>query len=414
MSRTPESTTTAAADPAAEQIFYGIMMGDGSALYESYDQLRSTAPALLTSDGSLVLSRHADCDAALRNPALGKGDEFMRMKVSAVPEETLRTLMERLQRSMIMVNPPEHTRLRRLVSKAFTAGHVEGLRPAVAQRTRTLLAGLAAEQGADFMTDFALIQPSHVISDLLGVPESDRPALTPHILNLGLLVEPTATPEQVATGITAEAELAGYLADLLRHKRAQPADDMLSRLAAEQENDALDETEMLATALLLFLGGNKTTADLLGNSVHTLLTHPDQLRRLRDDPGLAGSAVEEMLRWDSPMQLNARTALEGATVAGTKVEPGQTIIILLGAANHDPERFTDPGTVDIGRPDNRHLAFSAGIHFCLGGPLARLEAAVFLEQLVTDYSGVAFAGDPVRHPGIGMRSFDSLPVTLTK
>jgi cytochrome P450 len=405
---------TATADPAAEQIFYGIMMSDGSSLYESYDQLRAKAPALFTSDGSLVLSRHADCAAALRNAALGKGDEFMRLKVSSVPEETLRTLMERLQRSMIMVNPPEHTRLRRVVSSAFTASHVEALRPLVARRTETLLNDVAGSSGGDFMELFALRQPSHVISDLLGVPESDRAMLTPYILDLGLLVEPTATPEQVAAGVTAEAALADYLAELLRHKRQEPGDDLLSRLAATRPDEALDDTEVLATALLLFLGGNKTTADLLGNCVHTLLTHPDEMSRLRADPELAGSAVEEMLRWDAPMQLNARTALQATTVGGAEVKPGQTVIILLGAANHDPERFTDPGTVDIARSDNRHLAFSAGIHFCLGGPLARLEAAEFLRQLVTDYRDLALAGDPVRHPGIGMRGFNSLPVTLQR
>jgi cytochrome P450 len=415
LSLSTSAVTVARTDPDAEKLFFAIMISaGGDDIYPTYHMLREAAPALITSDGTLVLTRFVDCDAALRHRALGKGDEFFRLKAPSVPEEELRRVLEHLQRSMIMVNPPDHTRLRRLVSGAFTGGHTEALRGLITLRTDKLLMDLAEAPGADFMGTFALQLPGNVIADLLGVPESDRLALMPHILNLGLLVQPNPTPEQMAQGVQAATALADYFTELLGQKRADPSDDLLSRLVMARDDDALDDDEVLSTALLLFLAGNKTTSDMLGNGLHSLLTHPDEFRRLRDDRRLILSATDELLRYDPPMQLNARTVLEPVTLVGTDLKPAQSVVTMVGAANRDPERFADPDRLDLGRPDNSHLSFSTGIHYCLGAQLAKLEMEIFLTRLLTDYSDIAAADEPQRQHGMGMRCFDRLPVTLRR
>jgi cytochrome P450 len=408
----PASATLAAANPDAEIIFYGIMTSSGDDVYSSYRALRETAPALLTSDGTLVLSKYADCDAALRDRSLGKGDEFFALKAAPVPEEQLRKILGYLERSLIMVNPPDHTRLRRLVNSGFTARHVETLRNTVAQRVERLLADMADEPTADFIDSFALQLPGSVISDMLGVPEVDRVALRPAILDLALLVQPTPSAEQVNRGVSAAAQVADYFTALLADKRQHPDDDLLSRLVAAHDNDALDDAEVLATALLLFLAGNKTTSDLLANSLYALITHPAALARLREEPGIAPEAVNELARFDPPMQLNARTVLKPVSFAGTQLEPGKAVITMIGSANHDPERFDDPDALILTRPDNAHLSFSAGIHYCFGAQLACLEVEELLSQVLRDYSVIELADEPKRQHGMGMRCFDRLPIAL--
>ncbi|WP_194916714.1 cytochrome P450 [Catenulispora rubra] len=414
MNSPSQDTLPAHADPEAEQLFYSIMVSSGDDLYANYQRLRETAPALLTSDGTLVLSRFADCSDALRHRALGKGDEFMRLKFAPVSPEQLNAVLEHLQRSMIMINPPDHTRIRGHVNAGFTGGHVEALRASVTERAERLLEKLAAEPGGDFVSGFALALPSGVICDLLGVPEADRAALTPHILDLALLVQATPTEEQLGRGVAAAASLADYFTGLLKEKHANPADDMLSRLVATRDGDGLDDGEVLSTALLFFLAGNKTTADMLGNALHAIVTHPDKLAELRADPSVIPTAADELLRFDGPMQLNARTVLEPVTIAGADLEPGKAVIILQGAANHDPERFENPEEMDLRRTNNGHLAFSSGIHFCTGAQLAKLEIEVLLSTVFLGYSEVSFTETPERYPGVGMRYFEELRVSLKR
>ncbi|WP_329213039.1 cytochrome P450 [Streptomyces sp. NBC_01485] len=409
----PEAVTVSArADPDAEQLFYALMMKPVDDPVPDYHRLRELAPALLTGDGTLVLSRHADCDAALRNRSLGKGDEWLKMQLKNVSKDKLRGTMQLLQRSMILANPPDHTRLRGLVSSAFTGRHVEALRPTVTRRTDELLDELADRPGEDLMTLLAVPLPVGTIGDLLGIPGTDRPELIPVIHELGLLMEPAAGSEEINRGVAAQEHLAAYLTGLIAHKRAHPADDLLGRLAAAQTDNALDETEMVATALLLFGAGNTPTANLIGNGLDALFRHPDELRRLREDPGLLRSAVEEMLRYDSPSQFDAFTVLRPHTFAGAELKTGQSVIMLLGAANHDPERFHDPDRFDVGRRRNAHLSFAAGIHHCLGAPLARLQAEVFFGRLLTRFPDACAGGPAQRHPGLGNRGFSHLPVNL--
>lgn len=406
------ATVTARHDPEAEKLFFEIMsnpMNDDP--YPSYHRLREQAPALLLSDGTLVVSRYADCDAALRHRSLGKTDDMRGYLLTPIPEEEFHAAMALLQRSMSFANPPEHTRLRGVVSSAFTNRHVEALRAVIADRTDQLLDALAGAPESDFMTALAKPLPVSVMADLLGVPESDREAITPRFREFAAMAEPVVDAEVFSRAAAAQAELAGYFAELLKHKQAHPADDLLSRLAHAE--DKLDDAEMTSTVLLLFGAGIETTTNLLGNGLYVLLTHAGQFERLRSDPGLVDTAVEELLRYDSPVHLDARSVLEQTTFAGAELAPGQNVTIMLGSANRDPGRFADPDGFDIGRTDNAHLSFAAGPHFCLGAHLTRLEARVFMERLIARSSAVSLSGTPHRRAGLGLRGFAELPVTLT-
>ncbi|XVQ15490.1 cytochrome P450 [Spirillospora sp. CA-255316] len=411
--RAGPAAAVARADPEAEALLAEIMLNPlNEDPYEDYRRLRELAPALLTGDGTVVLTRFEDCDAAFRHRALGKSAQVFAPGPGEAPAARAGSLVDLLLRSMLFANPPDHTRLRRLVGTAFTGRHVEALRDAVRARTGALLEALAAEPGGDFMTAVALPLPVSVISDLLGIPETDRLAFTPRVNTLVAALDPSADQDTIADGEAAGQELYGYFSGLLAGKRASPADDLLSRLAASHVDDALDEAEMIATALLLFAAGFETTTNLLGNGLNALLANPDQLSRLRDHPALMPTAIEELLRYDSPVQFGLRTVLEPVTLAGTELEPGRMVLTLQGAANHDPGRFTDPARLDLGRDEGGHLSFAAGIHFCLGAHLTRLEAQVFLQSLVNGYD-VERAGDPVRRPGFTLRGLERLPLTLS-
>lgn len=414
MGETRPGTATVAArhDPEAEKLFFEIMsnpMNDDP--YSSYHRLRENAPALLLGDGTLVVTRYADCDAALRHRSLGKTDDMRGYLLTPIPEEEFRAAMALLQRSMSFSNPPEHTRLRGVVSSAFTNRHVEALRAVIAERADRMLDALADAPGEDFMAALARPLPVGVIADLLGVPEPDRASITPLFREFAAMAEPVVDAEVFSRAAAAQSELAGYFAELLKHKREHPADDLLSRLAHAE--DGLDDAEMTSTVLLLFGAGIETTTNLLGNGLHVLLTHADQFDRLRADPSLVASAVEELLRYDSPVHMDARSVLEPTTFAGAELAPGQNVTIMLAAANRDPQRFADPDRFDIGRVDNAHLSFAAGAHYCLGAHLTRLEARVFLERLLARTSAVGLAGPPRRRAGLGLRGFAELPVTLT-
>ncbi|GAA2730164.1 cytochrome P450 [Streptomyces nogalater] len=410
-SRPPAQPVVARADTEAEQLFYTIMMQPVEDPYPLYHQLRDAAPALLTGDGTLVLSRHADCNAALRDRSLGKGDEWLKLQLKDVSKDDLRGVMELMQRSMILTNPPDHTRLRRIVASAFTGRHVEALRDGVTRRVDGLLDRLAARPGADLMTELAMPLPVSTIGDLLGIPEADRADLVPVIHELGLLMEPASGPAEINRGVAAQTHLASYLGGLIAEKRQRPQDDLLSRLA-NTSADALDETEVIATALLLFGAGNTPTANLIGNGLDALLRFPEQRLRLTEDPALLPSAVEEMLRFDSPSQFDVFTVLEPHSFAGAELRPGQGVMMMLGAANHDPERFDDPDAFDVARKENGHLSFAAGIHHCLGAHLARLQAEVVFGRLLARFPKLEPAAPAVRHPGLGNRGFDSIPINL--
>lgn len=409
MSQVTPDSQVAGADPEAAQLFFAIMsdpMNDDP--YTSYHRLREKAPALRLPDGTLVLTRHEDCDAALRHRDLGKTDDMRGYLLTPVPEEEFTKAMALLQQSMSFANPPEHTRLRQQFGSAFANRHVELMRAGIAARVDELLDELAAKPGANFMTTVARPLPVAIMADLLGLPESDRATVVPRFAEFAAMAEPIVDAGVFARATAAQQALAEYFTELLEHKRQHPAEDLLSRLAAAE----LDGTEKVANILLLFGAGIETTANLLGNGLHALLTHPEEFARLRADPELVPSAVEEILRFDSPVHLDARTALRPLTVAGVELAAGQGVTTVLGAANRDPERFPEPDRFDIGRADNAHLSFAAGAHFCLGAHLTRLEAQVFFDRLLARSSSVTLDAAPQRRAGLGLRGFAELPVTL--
>ncbi|MGW0056440.1 cytochrome P450 [Nocardia nova] len=381
--------------------------------YEGYRLLRETAPVLVSASGVVVLSRYADCQAALRNRRLGKADESLGFRLTDVPEDLQRTTLHRFRRTMLFRNPPDHERLRRLVADAFTHRHVEQLRPRIAERIDHLLDAAAERERIDIISEIALPLPVAVIGDLLGVPESDRAAAAPLVRCLLAPLEPASDTAAIRRAADAETQLVEYFSTLLAEKRTDPQDDLLSRLAIARGADALDEDEMVGSAILLFAAGFETTTNLIGNGLAALLAHPDQLAALRDEPALASNAVEELLRYDAPVQTNGRTALADTAIGDVSVPDGTVVLMLLGSANRDPDRYDDPDILDLRRRNPAPLSFGSGIHFCLGAALARTEAMELFPRLLARFPGLAADGEPVWRPGLSFRGLASLPVSLT-
>lgn len=383
--------------------------------YPTYARIRELAPILRSSIGAVVFTNHAGCQAALRHPRLGKGIEMVSRRTGlSETEQAEQAELRRERRSLLWLDPPDHTRLRNLVARAFTPRTVAALRPRVEALTDELLDGLA--DGDDFMGAVANPLPVTVIGELLGVPVEERPRFLPLSRAGTLAFEPTATPEVMAAANEAGAEMHDYFVDILARRRADPGDDLLSALlAVEEQGDVLSEPELISTAILLFGVGFETTANLLGNGLLALLRHPEELARLRADPALLAPAVEELLRFDSPVQVDARTALEDEDIAGHTVSGGQMVVTLLGAANRDPDRWREPDRLDIGRQEGGALAFGAGIHHCLGAALARLEGEVVLGRLLDRFATIELADHDVRwRESMTMRGLASLPLRLTR
>jgi cytochrome P450 len=373
--------------------------------YPRYRRLREISPVVRAGDGALVVTRHADCAAVTRDPRLGHLPAHMLELVR--PDWADHPALRQLFTSMLVSNPPDHTRLRRLVSSSFTARRVQALRPRIAQMVHDLLVRMEGE--VDFITAFAFPLPVNVIGELLGVPSADRAQFQSLVRDWTRVLE-LITPEVLATADPAAAAIRDYLAGLVAERRRTPGDDLISALVAAEEQ--LTEDELLTMAALLFAAGFETTTNLLGNGLVALLRNPDQLELLRRQPGRADAAVEELLRYDTPVQLLSRVAWDDVEIAGVPVEGGERIVAYLGAGNHDPERFTDPDRLDLTRPDNAPLSFGGGIHFCLGAPLARLEAQIAVPALVAHFPGLALAGEPERRDSLAIRGYTRLPVSL--
>ena len=315
-------------------------------------------------------------------------------------------------RSMLVVDPPDHTRLRTLVQKAFTPRVVERLRPRIEALVKEALDEAEARGSMDLVADLAYPLPVTVIAELLGVPVEDRSAFRRWSDALVGALDPVALTDRRSAVLAARDALHAYLERVVAERRAAPRDDLISRLVeAEEQGDRLSGPELLAMGVLLLVAGHETTVNLIGNGINALLAHPDQLARLRDEPELIEPAVEELLRYDSPVQLTGRVALEELELGGRRVEPGQMLMLLLGAANRDPRVFAEPERLDLGRDPNPHLAFGRGIHFCLGAPLARLEGQIAIGELVRRFPTLRPAGAPERRPTVTLRGFASLPLT---
>ena len=312
-----------------------------------------------------------------------------------------------LHRHQMMENePPRHTRLRAAVARQFSRGHVARLRPRVAAMAEELLAAAGPE--FDVLADLAEPLPVQVIAELLGVPPADRPLLRPWSQAIVRMYEYHRTAELERAAVTAATEFAGYLRELARGRRAAPGDDLLSQLVEAGE---LSEDELVASAVLLLNAGHEASVNAFGNGLVALLRHPAELARLRADPDrLAPTAVEEMLRWDAPLQLFERTARADTRLGPVTVPAGRKVAALLGAANRDPDAFPDPDRFDVGRDPNPHLGFGAGLHFCLGAPLARVELQAALAALLRHCPGLALAAEPVRRSTFVLRGYREVRV----
>ncbi len=343
--------------------------------YPMLRDLRERSP-LLVGDGALVLvGSYRHCGEVLRSPHASSVRTDSRLgDPDRAPQAN----------SFVHLDPPDHTRLRRLVSKAFTPRVVASLAPHIQQVTDELL-NAAAERGRlDVVADLAYPLPVRIICELLGVPTADHHLIHDWSEVLAHALEPdlvTAGPGSDSTAEQARGEMAAYFQELVAARRAEPRDDLLSYLVGvEDEGDRLTEHELLGTCMLLIVAGHETTANLIANAILALLRDPDQLTALREDPELADAAVEESLRHDPPIQMTTRIARSPMRIADTPMVDGAVLLLLIAAANRDPAVFDEPDRFDIRRPAGRHLAFAAGPHFCLGAGLARIEGAIALRS----------------------------------
>jgi len=352
-----------------------------------------------------LLARYADVVASLTDARFSA--DRTKQGLPDAPEN-------QLARSMLLSDPPDHTRLRALVSKAFTPRMVEQLRPRIVAIVGELLDRMAEKTATpDLISDFAYPLPVVVIAELLGVPAEDRVKFHQWSGVLAASLDPLVSMELANQVPVAREGLHEYLRGIIAERRSQPRADLISELVAvEERGDALSEPELVVMCTLLLIAGHETTVNLIGNGMYALLRHPDQLAQLRSDPSLVGSAVEELLRYDSPVQMTGRIALEPVEIGGHEIKTGQWILPLLGAANHDPAQFDDPESLNLKRTPNPHVAFGRGIHFCLGSPLARLEGQIAIGMLVRRFPNLGLAGVPVRRQQITLRGLQSLPISV--
>jgi cytochrome P450 len=353
--------------------------------YPFYARLRETDPMHVTSFGSIVASRHAEASLVLRDKRFGK-DFVSRTQRRYGPDIMEQPVFRSMSHWMLQQDPPDHTRLRGLVIKAFTARRIEDMRPRIQEIVDQTLDALAPRGEADLIEDFAHRLPVTVICDMLGIPEEHREAFYKRSGDGGRLLEPVPlSPQEIAQGNAGHAMSQAYFQNLFELRRRNPGDDLTSQLLqAEEDGAKLSYEELTANIILLFGAGHETTVNLIGNGLLALHRNPDQLALLKARPELIGNAIEEFLRYDSSVQMTGRVALEEiADLGGRRIPKGETVLCLLGSANHDPAVYPDrPGQLDITRPNVKPLSFGGGIHFCLGAQLARIEAEVAIATLL--------------------------------
>nr|WBO81690.1 cytochrome P450 [Streptomyces sp. SBE_14.2] len=402
----------------AQSLVFQLLTPEGRAdpypLYALAHELGPVAPA---GDGMVLVCGYEACRQALREPGLGADVNLVTWGADPARHPSLAML----SRSLLVANAPDHGRLRASMAQKFTARGVAALEDGVVRITDALLDELRRAEGpVDFMDAFAFRLPAHVICELMGIPEADRARFRRYAADLMATLEPASDPAaheaQLAAADRAAAEVDAYFTDLIRARRADPRDDLVTgMLAARDEGLLRDDAELVANLASLLLAGFETTTHLLGNGLRLLFEHPEVAAGLRDGTVPVEGFVEEVLRYDSPVQLSNRVALaDGVTLGGVPAPAGTHVVLLLGAANRDPARYADPDRFDPTRADIRPLSFGGGAHYCLGALLARLEATVAFGRLPTSIPGLAPAPGtaPTRRDRIVLRGHAAFPVVL--
>jgi cytochrome P450 len=362
-----------------------------------------------------VFARFEDVDAILMHPNFSAD----RSKAETRFAEMIKQQQEQFgpfseAPTMLTSDPPEHTRLRRLVSKAFTPRAIENLRPRIREIIDELLGGIGDRAEFDLVDEIAYPLPVIVIAELLGVPSTDRADFKRWSDDVvATLGGPFVPPDVIDRARKSIEELVAYMSTRIAERRENPRDDLISGLiAAEDGGQVLSEMEIFSTTILLLIAGNETTTNLIGNAMYSLLTNPDQLELLRSEPALMSSAIEELLRFNGPVQATGRVAKEDIEIGGTTVKRGQIAFALLGSANHDAAKFPDPERLDLRRNPTEHMAFGDGIHFCLGAPLARAEAQITFEELLNRFPKIELAGEPTWGGTFIIRGAKKLPLRV--
>ncbi|HZS76348.1 MAG TPA: cytochrome P450 [Ktedonobacteraceae bacterium] len=388
--------------------------------YPLYEQLRESGPVYWDERvGGWTVTGYAEVAALLRDGRLS-ASRFM-IDTSWIPEgarEYLEPTARALSRQMLFRDPPDHTRLRMLVAKAFTPRMVEQLRPTITQIANELLDKAEGSGQMELMREFAYPLPAIVIATMLGVPPEDRDQFNRWSQHFGSLLDGgDYTMEGLFEAMVGVTEFIAYFRDMIHKRRTTPKDDLMQALIdAEERGDALNEDELLGNCVLLLAAGHGTTMHLIGNGTLALLRNPEQrnlLQKHLDDPAFLSLAVAELLRYESPVQMTSRNARESLEIGGKQVQAGQEVILCLGAANRDPAQFHDPDRLNLGRPENKHLAFGLGIHFCLGAPLARLEGEIAFSTLFRRFPHLRLATEEVEWlQSLVFRGLKELPVAL--
>jgi cytochrome P450 len=371
------------ATPQAQPLFNPVLPEFIADPYPFYHELRWTDPVHRSPLGFFVASRHKDVSLVLRDKRFGKdfvGRMTRRNGAKVLDEPVYRSMSH----WMLQQDPPDHTRLRGLVVQAFTARRVEEMRARIQQIVDQMIERIAPRRHADLIADFAFRLPVTVICEMLGIPREDHDMFLTGARNGGRLLDPVPlSPAELDAANANNLAAAAYFHGLFELRRREPGDDLTTRLVqAEEQGSKLSSEELTANVILLFGAGHETTVNLIGNGLLALYRHPDELRKLKEDPSLIPGAIEELLRYDSSVQVTGRTALEDLKLAGTPIAAGDSVLCLLGSANRDPAAYSDPDRLDIKRVNVRPLSFGGGIHYCLGAQLARIEGEIAIGTLL--------------------------------
>ena len=383
--------------------------------YPVFHALRRHAPVHKMASGARFLTRHEDLDAAYHDPVLYSSDKTVDFRKTM--GET--SLYEHHTASLVFNDPPRHTRVRKRLAPAFTPRALRALEGRVEEVVAESLDDVAGRGAFDLLHDFAMKLPIELIGDMLGVPREDRGKLSPWAVAILGGLEADLTPEQRDEYSQAVDDFKDYLRWLISEREKNPLSDdtgeVLSKLVGpDQDGESLTELELLHNCIFLLNAGHETTANTITNGIDALLRFPDQMQRLRDDPDLIVSAIEEVLRFESSVQLNNRKLTADAEIGGVGMKKGDYIWLCVGAANRDPEVFPDPDRMDVGREKNRHLAFGSGIHACAGMSLGRMEARIALLGFVQRFGTIEPTGTPLHHPRARFRGFVEYPVMASE